>query len=193
MNRLNELEETAFWRISPTSRLVALQQALIRINSHSIIFLLSKHLCISESPAYSFNTQGQLFPSSLNRNSFVRLQMPIFSLSLPHVRKHKDNNFILPNAAIFFLVSIAMYNSLSLDNKQRIVCKAIKKAKNFISSSGVWSSNIKHLLWGREMLVQHRKGRCWPHESPFSLGLLMKTDTACLTAPHSHYLVKQPP
>lgn len=91
---------------SPLSRLVALQQALIRINSHSIIFSLSKHLCVSEPPVYSLNTQGQLLPSSMNRNSFLRLKVPIFSLSvcllMPCVGKHKHAHYILPNVNIFF-------------------------------------------------------------------------------------------
>lgn len=120
---------------SPLSRLVALQQALIRINSHSIIFSLSKHLCISEPPVYSLNTQGQLLPTSMNRNSFLRLKVPILSscLSLNSSCWWTQTQFII-SYYIGFLICMGTVIHLLIKTTGffSIVYSIMKKGKHLI-------------------------------------------------------------
>lgn len=143
---------------SPLSRLVALQQALIRINSHSIIFSLSKHLCISEPLAYSLNTQGQLLPSSMNRNSFQRLKVVVFSVSLSlsmhHVGRHTIIVSCLISAFLFICISIYIYQCLNKTDCVYVsfLCRTMTKAKFWIQSS-----NSIYPVRGGEVFGQHRE------------------------------------
>lgn len=181
---------------SPLSRLVALQQALIRINSHSIIFC-SQNICVFQKPQYTlWAHKGNYFPSSVNRNAFLRLKVPIFFLSLsllmPCVGKHKHNHYILPNIDVFFFSYAWQFRVSHLliwsTGFLWVVNTRVKKGI-------IWDFVLKQQVFPerKKGVWQMQKGCCRPHESPFSSGLLMKADWACVTSPHSHYLVKQPP
>lgn len=169
---------------SPLSRLVALQQALIRINSHSIISP-SQNICVFQSSHFTLWTQyGKSLPSWIKKKKefLLRLNAPAFSLSVSltsnvshmHASKHTDAR--IKPGWIWILT----------DQKYCLSCNKRGKSSSFQSCE---LQLQLHTLRGRQVVRTHSSPCCWPHDSALSLGHLMRADTACLTSLHYHHPV----